>query len=285
MLDKIVLGTAQLAPNYGITKYTKKISFKEFKKISNFCLRNNISYIDTAINYKNSDKYLNIINKKKFKIITKIPYLDIKKKDNIILTVDNHISKILRSLKVEKFYALLLHSPGQLNLKNSKFFYDYLQKLKKKGIFNKLGISVYTKNQTVKIIKKYNIDILQFPYNLVNRSFEEQNFINKLKRRKIELHARSCFLQGVLLNKPKTKKIFFKNNLEAYFKWIQKETLTPFEACLNFVYKNKDIDKFVLGFDNLKQIKHLKNINLKKKINFPKKFTVKNKKILDPRKW
>ena len=91
--------------------------------------------------------------------------------------------------------ALLLHSPGQLNLKNSKFFYDYLQKLKK-GIFNKLGISVYTKNQTVKIIKKYNIDILQFPYNLVNRSFEEQNFINKLKRRKIELHARSCFYKA-----------------------------------------------------------------------------------------
>ena len=101
---------------------------------------------------------------------------------------------------------------------------------------------------------------------MVNRSFEEQNFINKLKRRKIELHARSCFLQGVLLNKPKTKKIFFKNNLEAYFKWIQKETLTPFEACLNFVYKNKDIDKFVLGFDNLKKIKNIKNINLKKNI-------------------
>ena len=179
----MVILVHQLAPNCRITKYTKKISFKEFKKISNFCLRNNISYIDTAINYKNSDKYLNIINKKKFKIITKIPYLDIKK-DNIILTVDNHISKILRSLKVEKFYALLLHSPGQLNLKIVNFFTIIYKKLKKKGIFNKLGISVYTKNQTVKIIKKYNIDILQFPYNLVNRSFEEQNFINKLKRRK-----------------------------------------------------------------------------------------------------
>jgi len=285
MLNKIVLGTAQLTPNYGITKYTKKISFKEFKKISNFCLRNNISYIDTAMNYKNSDKYLNLINKNKFKIITKIPYLDIKKKDNIILTVNNHISKILHSLKVEKFYALLLHSPSQLNFKNSKFFYDYLQKLKQKGIFNKLGISVYTKSQTVKILKKYNIDILQFPYNLVNRSFDQQNFIKKLKRRKIELHARSCFLQGVLLNKPKNKKIFFNNNLEEYYKWIKKENLNPFEACLKFVYKNKDIDRFVLGFDNLKQIKHLKNINLKKKINFPKKFIIKNKKILDPRKW
>ncbi len=285
MLDKIVLGTAQLAPNYGITKYIKKISFNEFKKISNFCLKNNISYIDTAMNYKNSDEYLNLINKNKFKIITKIPYLDIKKKDNIILKVDKHISKILNTLKVEKFYALLLHSPRQLNLKNSKFFYNYLEKLKQRGIFNKLGISVYTKNQTVKILKKYKVDIIQFPYNLINRSFDEQNFIKKLKRKKIELHARSCFLQGVLLNKPKTKKKFFNNNLEEYFKWIKEETLNPFEACLNFVYQNKDIDKFVLGFDNLKQIKYLKKINLKKKIKIPKKFNIKNKKIIDPRKW
>ena len=79
--------------------------------------------------------------------------------------MDNHISKILRSLKVEKFYALLLHSPGQLNLKNSKFFYDYLQKLKKKGIFNKLGISVYTKNQTVKIIK--NTTLIFFSFHII----------------------------------------------------------------------------------------------------------------------
>ena len=39
-----------------------------------------------------------------------------------------------------------------------------------------------------------------------------------------------------------------------------------FEACLNFVYKKTRIfDKFVLGFDNLKQIPS-KNINLKKKL-------------------
>ena len=33
MLDKIVLGTAQLAPNYGITKYTKKYLSKNLKKL------------------------------------------------------------------------------------------------------------------------------------------------------------------------------------------------------------------------------------------------------------
>lgn len=285
MLDKIVLGTAQLSPNYGITKSTKKITFREFKKISNFCLKNNISYIDTAINYKNSDKYLSLINKNKFKIITKIPYLNIKKKSDIISIVDQEISKILSSLKVNKFHALLLHSPHQLNSRNGKYFYSYLEKLKQKGIFKKLGISVYTKAQTIKIIKKYKIDILQFPYNLINRAFDKKNFLNDLKKKKIELHARSCFLQGVLLNKPKLKKLFFLNNLKEYFKWIENESLTPLEACLNFVYKNKYIDKFVLGFDNSMQIKDLKNIDFKKKINFPKKFYIKNKNIIDPRKW
>ena len=41
------------------------------------------------------------------------------------------------------------------------------------------------------------------------------------------------------IKQTKNEKNILKNNLEAYFKWIQKETLTPFEACLNFVYKTR----------------------------------------------
>ena len=71
--------------------------------------------------------------------------------------------------------------------------------LKKKKIIRKIGVSVYNTNELDKILDKYKIDMVQLPLNLFNRTFLYKNYLKKLKKKNIEIHLRSIFLQGILL--------------------------------------------------------------------------------------
>ena len=56
---------------------------------------------------------------------------------------------------------------------------------------------------------------MQIPFNIINYKNFDAKVLDKLKKEKIELHARSIFYQGVLLmNKKSIKtrfKVFMKN--------------------------------------------------------------------------
>ena len=56
-------------------------------------------------------------------------------------------------------------------------------------------------------MKNYNFNILQVPINIFNHEFINKKFIKLIKLKKIELHVRSIFLQGIIfLNKILIKK-------------------------------------------------------------------------------
>ena len=60
--------------------------------------------------------------------------------------------------------------------------------------------------------------------------------------------------------------------------------MSPVNACLEFVLKNKNIDKLVIGFDsknNFKDVIKFKKTNIKYN-NLNIKI---NQNLLDPRKW
>ena len=75
---------------------------------------------------------------------------------------------------------------------------------KRNGYIKKFGVSVYSIYELENILKIFTPDIVQFPVNVFNQSFFEENLLKKLKKKKIELHARSIFLQGLLLKKKKS---------------------------------------------------------------------------------
>ena len=49
------------------------------------------------------------------------------------------------------------------------------------------------------ILALYNFDIVQAPFNLIDRRLIETGWLEKLNMSNIEVHCRSCFLQGLLL--------------------------------------------------------------------------------------
>ncbi|MDC2998864.1 aldo/keto reductase, partial [Candidatus Pelagibacter sp.] len=95
---KIVLGTANFNSLYGVSN--KKIDKIELKKIINYCVKNNIYYLDTADAYNNY-QLIKTFNLKKFKIITKLSNLKKIKKNNLKKYIINNLTNLLKNLNVK----------------------------------------------------------------------------------------------------------------------------------------------------------------------------------------
>ena len=78
MKNKIIIGTAQLAQNYGISNISNKNKKKDVFKILNYCYENNLKKFDTSPYYKNQ-KLIGLFIKKNgikdIKISSKVPSL------------------------------------------------------------------------------------------------------------------------------------------------------------------------------------------------------------------
>ena len=148
-------------------------------------------------------------------------------------------------------------------------------------MINKIGVSFYTPEILIKALSNFKIDLIQIPINYINRSFINQKILKKIKKQNIEVHARSIFLQGLLLKEKKNNKKF-KKFIDDINMWHNKNKISRLESSLNFFNDLNFIDKYIFGLESLSQLKQI--IKKKKKliIDFPK---FDEKYIKDPRKW
>jgi len=288
---KIIIGTAQFGSNYGVTNKTGELSFSKIKKIVYEASKQNINFFDTSPTYGNAENKLGKSLKLNSKIITKISgnkdnYFD---KDNL-RKIEKTFLKSLNNLKVNKIYGLLIHSTEDLYKKNNKILIDFLEDLKKNNIVEKIGVSIYQKKDYRNATKLFNPDIVQLPISIADQRLLTNNFLSCLKKKNIEIHARSIFLQGLLISRTKSlprNLIFFKNYLSSFDKKLKNNKLKPIDACLLFINNIKEIDKFIIGFTSLKEFKEILGINCKKriKLNFFNQFRSNNVEILNPSNW
>ena len=268
---KIILGGAQFGMKYGIANKNGEISSKNLRKILNYAINEKVHIIDTATSYKRSLKKISDIShndniKKKIKVIIKI------KSTSILNPVK--FRKLYNSYNI---YCLMAHS-SEFFLKKS---FQKKIKLLKKNYHFKLGVSIY-ENKELLFLKKYYkiIDVIQIPFNIVNYKTFDTKVLNKLKKEKIELHARSIFYQGVLLMnrnsiKAKFKSFYDKFNQLNYL--TKKNKVKLIFICIKFVLNVNYFNKLIFGFDTLNQLKEIiKNINSRKKIPHQIKNYLKN---------
>ena len=283
--NKIIIGAANFGSNYGFVENPNNVNLQNAKKIIKICNSFGINKIDTAMEYNNSEKIIGILNND-LKVTTKFPYIPGNKK-NIVSGIKSKLNNSLKNLKSKKIHSLLMHDSEQLISKNGKIIYETLLNLKSKGLIDKIGVSVYDENLLQKIISLYNIDVVQFPCNYLNRTFIDKDLISKLKKKNIEIQARSIFLMGSLLNNNVKNNQYFKKwykIFEDINKWHKKNKISKLESCLSFVASKKYIDGFIIGIDNVTQITEILQID---KLKIPKIFfpAIKDKSLIDPRFW
>tara|TARA_B100000989_G_scaffold299038_1_gene292344 strand:- start:15704 stop:16549 length:846 start_codon:yes stop_codon:yes gene_type:complete len=277
---RIVIGTAQFGLRYGYKK--NKVSTFEVNNIFKILKKKNIDFFDTATTYGKSQKILGKTKKKK--IISKIQ-IPKKKIKNHFQWVSSELNNIIKETKEKKIHTILFHNPEKL--KFNKNLIKILKYFKKKKFITNIGISVYSPGDIKKILNFWKPDIIQFPLNIFDQRILKNDYISFLKKKKIKLMARSCFLQGLALE----DEVFFKDpkavKLHQNFKkWCKLKKINKLDACLNFVRSINQLDYCIFGFENSKQLKAiLRGLKLKKKkMNFDN-FSSENLNLIDPRKW
>ena len=280
---KIVLGSVNFGSVYGINQ--KKIKFQEVVKILSHAKLNGLKYIDTAQLYK-SEEIIAKYNKHRFKIITKI-FFNSQHKN--FKKTEREVSKSILNIKGHILDTVMFHNSKILFTKSGEQIFKNLNKLKKNGDFNKIGVSIYDFKELKFLLKKYKFDVIQCPFNILDKRIIFENWVNVLKKKKVEVHARSIFLQGLILNKNFRKSKNFFSNANNTFRdfelFIKKNKISALECALNYVIKNKKIDKVVIGIDSLKQFKQILNSYLKKNISFKFKIKKLEEKFYNPSKW
>tara|TARA_A100001011_G_C14225339_1_gene806343 strand:- start:586 stop:1449 length:864 start_codon:yes stop_codon:yes gene_type:complete len=278
---RFIIGSANFTQKYGAD--STKINNYEIKKILNLAKKNNIYKIDTAEAYLQEKQIFKKLNKK-FKFLTKItPDQNWTSSEFCELKLSNHL-KCLNSDKVE---VIFFHDIKILLTKNGKKIFKNLQDLKKnKKFFYKIGLSIYDTSSLNYITSNYDIDVIQCPYNLIDKRILSTGWFDKLKKLNIEVHARSIFLQGLLVNKSVHKMKYFrkwKKKISQWFNSLENSKISPIDYCLSDIL-NSDFDKVVIGINNLANFKEIINF---KKIDTNKILNLKidDIKLIDPRKW
>ena len=278
---RLVIGTANFTQKYGADP--NRIKQSEIKKIINFAQNNKILKIETAESYLDHKHEFKNINKK-FKFITKIkPNKRWVSFDFCKKKIDNHFS-IFHQNKIE---TLLFHDIKILFNKEGPKVFENLCILKKKKYFKKIGISIYDINCLDYLISNYNFDVIQCPYNILDKRIVKSGWFNRLKNKGIEVHVRSIFLQGLLVNKLIYKKKYFKkwkSFLSEWFQSLKKKNISPVDYCINDLLTH-DFDQIIIGINNCENLKKIIDFKILKKKDKTLNFEIKSLQLIDPRNW
>ena len=280
LIKRLVIGSANFTQKYGADRI--KLNYKENKKILKLAKNIGIYEIDTAKTYlKSKDIFLDIDKKFKFssKIIPNSKWVSL---EFCQKTLENHF----RSFNTNKIETLLFHDTKILFTKKGMKIFKNLEVLKKKKYFKKIGLSIYDTSCLNYLNSNYNFDVVQCPYNILDKRILTTGWYDKLKNQGIETHIRSIFLQGLLVNKSFYKKFYFKKWQKLFFNWFQNlesNNISPIDYCLSDLL-NFDFDKIIIGInnsENLKEIINFKTVKKNKMINF----NISDTKLIDPRNW
>jgi aryl-alcohol dehydrogenase-like predicted oxidoreductase len=256
ILKKLIIGTAQLATNYGISNFEKKKTYKKIMCFLEFCFQNSLNSFDVAPGYTSEQiigdfiKKNNIVN---ISVSTKIPSLSLVKSKKKLDFIKENIENSLEKLGLNKLENLFFHDENDLD-----FFIKNEWKINEiaKGFNVKnLGFSLYSRDTYNILNKNKYINSLQVPVNIINKDFD------KIKSSK-KLIGRSIFLQGLLINKKiKTKNKILKNFNLNLIKLANSKKIDLYSLCLNYSLKQIKNQKIIVGFDDLKQLKQILKFN------------------------
>ena len=259
---KIGLGTAQFGMKYGISSPCKVVDDQEMAAILDLAVENSAVILDTSPAYGNAEERLGGYRSIEFfdcvtKTVTgRHRYID----ESHVSRMVDHFEASVASLKLPSVYGLLVHDCHDLICDGSDRLFDALLSLKERGLVKKIGVSVYLPEEADAILSRYDLDLLQVPLNPLNQSFLEGDCLGAISAMGVEVHARSLFLQGLLLlsseNFPRRLSPLADAH-ECFINCAKELGVTPLQLALNFALGQLPVQSALVGVENLTQFREI----------------------------
>jgi len=277
---KLALGTVQFGLDYGITNHGGQVVIDEVKDILDYAKINNIDTLDTAARYGNSEQILGEVGVNNYRIITKSTPLK-----NGVDGVIKGFYQSLDNLNIGQVDGLLIHNIDDVKDRRFGDLFHKLNELKEEGLINKIGFSTYTPDQVDFLLENFDFDLIQVPFNVFDTRLIEGGQLQALKKKNIEIHARSIFLQGILLDFDNLSSYFsrWKKQFDKYQGTVEKSGLSLLEYALNFTLNVREIDKILVGVNSTDQLKEI--VQAKNKQSSLSAFPIDDIALLNPGLW
>lgn len=287
MSKRLALGTVQLGLPYGIANQSGQVDLDEAKNILAYACDKGIITLDTAIAYGESESVLGKIGVDHWQVISKLPTLP--SGDFVVNDwVNESVKDSLKRLGISKLRGLLLHSSQQLLEPQGNELYKSMIALKEQGKIEKMGVSIYSPDELDVLWPLYQFDIVQAPFNILDRRLDTSGWLTRLHMAGVEVHTRSAFLQGLLLMKASERPDKFRRWYSLWgqwHQWLENNNLSPVQACLAFVMSKKEIDRAVFGVDSLKQLKEILANDYDFSLEMPNTLMSDDLDLINPSRW
>ena len=257
--NRLALGSAQFGLDYGIANVRGQVPPEAVAAILDDARSHGMDTIDTAIAYGDAERRLGEAGIGWWKMVTKLPSIpgDCR---NVGEWITSSVEQSLLRLRIPCLHGLLLHNPLQLLESDGEKISKALAGLKRDGLVEKTGISIYDSAELDALVPRFPVDLVQAPFNILDRRLARSGWMKRLHEQGVELHVRSIFLQGLLLMGAAERDGRFGRWRSLWSRletWLEHAGSTPLEACVGFALSFPEIHRIVIGIDSLSQLREI----------------------------
>jgi len=236
--NRLALGTVQFGLPYGVANTQGQVTHEQAELMLQGACAAGIDTLDTAVAYGEAEELLGRIGVSGFRLISKVPALreDVGAVDDWVVA---QVEASLERLRVHRLSGLMLHAPDDLMRPHGAELARGMQRARDAGLAERIGMSVYSPEQLAALIDRLPLEILQIPTNVFDRRFAETGWLDRLTADGVEVHARSAFLQGLLLmpiERVPSKFAPFRPLIDRWHAWLTDEIAgtLPVQACIGW---------------------------------------------------
>jgi aryl-alcohol dehydrogenase-like predicted oxidoreductase len=265
---RFVLGTVQLGMPYGKLRQFAFPNDVEAVALMRKAAAIGITDFDTARNYGNAEARLGDAfgpeHDPARTIVTKLhPLLHVPQdapESVVRAAVEDSVFASCRSLRTQHLSVLLLHLVFARHAWKGAAWRRLIE-MRDEGIIGKLGVSVVNPEEALAYVDDPDVKHMQVPINILDQRWNDLGLAEKFAARPdITVHARSIFLQGVLLqDDPAGWPPQGRQQALALIDWLRQTTRDLNQAsiaqlAINYLRSLGWLDGLVVGIENEDQL-------------------------------
>lgn len=294
MHPRICLGTAQFGLPYGITNTVGKVAESEVHALLAEAAAACLTMLDTAQAYGDAEAVIGraLPAGHCFQLISKLPA-----QSQATFSLDNRfawdqaLESSLGRLGQPRLDAFLLHSTADLRKPGGEHLRQWMLSLRERGLARRLGVSIYEMDDLDGVAPDL-LDVVQLPLSLYDQRLLAGGTIARLRSQGCAVHARSLFLQGLLLSPAASWPAWVNSGARDHHSKLEhlaaERGSSLLECALGFARAQKDLEAVVLGVCSRRELEQTLKAwgNSSPWVgNEWSSWQLNSAEILDPRRW
>lgn len=283
-VKKVSLGTASFGNQYGVLN-SSHVDLEDSKLLLKIARDAGIAKIDTAPAYGKSEQILGMSGLSEFDVYTKIDA------ETWTRGSDASLSQLMASLarlRKSSLKGLTFHSAESF-LQDPRRSSEFVSRAKDEGWIDTWGVSVYDPSEAEKIFEISSPDYLQAPVSIADRRFLDGEVLSHFREKGTDLHARSVFLQGLLVCDETKLPPNFEKWVPLFMGYSQAAkslNISKFQLALLAVIQNPSIQSVVIGVNEQPHLLELIDSLRAEDTLCPEDFDYsEDLDLIDPRRW